>query len=79
MLVFSLQLSQCLHLMEKSGLSPIVLIDDISSELDQDFLNRLVTTVRELKLQSIVSAIAENSINPQLVSNVFHVEHQQDN
>jgi len=79
MLVFSLQLSQCLHLFEKTGLSPIVLIDDISSELDNNFLNRLVTTVKDLKLQSIISAIDEKSINSQLVSNMFHVEHHQDN
>lgn len=79
MLVFSLQLSQCLHLMEKTGLSPVLLIDDISSELDSHFLNRLVSTIRDLKLQSIISAIEEKSINSQLISNVFHVEHHQDN
>ncbi|NNJ92903.1 MAG: DNA replication/repair protein RecF [Gammaproteobacteria bacterium] len=79
MLVFSLQLSQCLHLMNKTGLTPIVLIDDISSELDTNFLNRLVTTVKDLKLQSIISAIDEKSINSKLISNVFHVEHDQDN
>ena len=79
MLVFALQLSQCLHLKEKTGLSPVLLIDDISSELDSNFLNRLVTTVRDIKLQSIISAIEDNSINSQLLSNVFHVEHSQDN
>jgi len=79
MLVFSLQLSQCLHLMNKTGLTPIVLIDDISSELDCNFLDRLVTTVSNLKLQSIISTIDEKSINSKLVSNMFHVEHEQDN
>lgn len=76
MLVFSLQLSQCLHLKEKTGLSPILLIDDISSELDKHYLNRLISTVNELKLQSIISAIDEKSIDSQLISNLFHVEHQ---
>ena len=79
MLVFALQLSQCLHLIDKTGLSPILLIDDISSELDSHFLNQLVTTVSELDIQPIISAIEEKSISSKLISNVFHVEHNQDN
>ena len=76
MLVFSLQLAQCLHLHASTGSSPIILIDDISSELDSNYLNRLVKTLNELKLQSMVSVIDPSILNTNEISTMFHVEHQ---
>lgn len=77
MLVFALQLSQCIHLSESKGLTPLLLIDDISSELDKNFLNQLVCLVCDLNIQAVFSVIDEKYINEKHVSNLFHVEHKQ--
>jgi DNA replication and repair protein RecF len=79
LLVFSLQLSQCLHLKDKTGLTPVLLVDDISSELDKNYLNRLVSVIGDLELQSIISSIEPDNINSERISNTFHVEHIEDN
>ncbi len=75
MLVFSLQIAQCLHLWKSLDQAPLLLIDDISSELDTVNLNRLFDVIRELGFQCIVSSIDSDKINPEYVSSVFHVEH----
>lgn len=75
MLVFSLQIAQCLHLWKSIDRAPLLLIDDISSELDSVNLNRLFHVIQELGFQCIVSSIDSDKINPEYVSSVFHVEH----
>lgn len=75
MMVFALQLAQCLHLQEKNKQSPLLLIDDISSELDKDYLNNLFKFIHETGLQSVVSAIDQDKINKNLIAFMFHVEH----
>ena len=75
MMVFALQLAQCLHLQDKKKQSPLLLIDDISSELDRDYLDSLFQFIHQTGLQSVVSAIDEDKINKNSISLVFHVEH----
>ena len=76
MLVFSLQIAQCLHLEKIKAITPLLLIDDISSELDLDHTNNILNFVNEIKVQSVISSIDTEKINEKYISNVFHVEHK---
>ena len=76
LLVFSLQIAQCLHLMDHKSQLPLLLIDDISSELDHVNLNKLFEFIECTNLQTVVSIIEAEKIKKEFFSNMFHVEQQ---
>jgi len=75
MAVFALQISQCLHLAESCDLSPIIMIDDVTAELDKFYLSNLFHFLDGLNLQVIITAIDDSQLDTSLVTNMFHVEH----
>lgn len=74
MIVFTLQISQCLHLYSKTDIQPLLMIDDISSELDTDYLHSLLNLIHNLSLQTIVTAIKKDPLYEPHINNMFHVE-----
>jgi len=75
MLVFALQIAQCLHLQQVKHYEPLLLIDDISSELDKQHLSNLLALLQETQLQCIVNAIDDSKVDATRISGLFHVEH----
>lgn len=56
MLIISLHLAQAIILRAKTGIIPIILIDDLVSELDQTNRNRLVKYLSNLDLQIFITS-----------------------
>ena len=69
MIVFCLQIAQCLHVKEKINKNPIILIDDISAELDSIHLEKLLKVISESGFQAVISAINDQNINQSLLNN----------
>ena len=55
MLTIALKLAEADLFVEKTGLSPVFLLDDIGSELDLGHLKRLLQTLRELHSQTLLT------------------------
>jgi DNA replication and repair protein RecF len=75
MVVFALQISQCLHLARQISADPVLLIDDITSELDRHYLSSLHEYLTHLDFQVLISAIDKSVLDQRQVGNMFHVEH----
>lgn len=56
MLIISLHLAQAIILRDKTGTSPIILIDDLVSELDRKNRNRLINYLSTLDLQVFITS-----------------------
>jgi len=70
----ALNLCQLEFLKREHGLSPTVLLDDPSAELDRDRLARFITRVEALETQLIVTALDRDSPFFGQPETVFHVE-----
>ncbi len=74
--IFVLQLSQCIHLSEKvRQLTPVFLIDDISSELDINNQKLVCNLLKESGFQSFLTNIDNSEVLIEATDRVFHVEH----
>ena len=74
--IFVLQLAQCIHLKQTSDLvSPVFLIDDISSELDAINQKLVCDLLKKFKLQSFITNIEQSDLLSESCDKVFHVEH----
>ena len=58
-----------------SGRVPILLIDDLTSELDHIHLARLIQYIRKSSFQSIMTSVSASPLSLMPDSRVFHVEH----
>ena len=70
----ALNLCQLEFLKREHGLSPTVLLDDPSAELDRDRLARFIARVEALETQLIVTALDRDSPLFGQPETVFHVE-----
>jgi DNA replication and repair protein RecF len=70
----ALNLCQLEYLKREHGLSPAVLLDDPSAELDRERLARFITRVEALETQLIVTALDRDSPLFGQPETVFHVE-----
>jgi DNA replication and repair protein RecF len=74
LLVFSLQIAQCLHLQEKITKQPLLLIDDVISELDRKHVSNVVDFLDSQNFQVIITATDSEKIHEDRIGAVFHVE-----
>jgi DNA replication and repair protein RecF len=73
-----LLLTQTKIMAEKTGESPILLVDDLKSELDHDRCNDLLEIIHEMAVQTFVTNLEMDSLKTNLTSDayqLFHVEH----
>lgn len=79
LLVIALYLAQIQCLTDKVNKRTVVLIDDISAELDSQNLQRIFEKLSKLKTQVICTALDRNSVHKALPDyetyKMFHVEH----
>lgn len=76
MLIAALVLAQCDQVLEKTGIAPVLLIDDLCAELGAGFQAALVQALNDYAGQSFVSALEMTSAMSGLRSDrMFHVEH----
>lgn len=80
-LLFALKIAQS-NVIFKSGFKqPLLLIDDLASELDDDSKGYIFEFLKKTQSQVFITAIEESQILPQLAKQtevgVFHVEHGQ--
>ncbi|MEW8049146.1 MAG: DNA replication/repair protein RecF [Candidatus Thiodiazotropha sp.] len=71
-------LSQTKMIEERSGESPVLLVDDLHSELDSERYRKLLNLIAELNLQSFVTTLRYDKSESVLAKDayqLFHVEH----
>ncbi len=73
--VLSLKLAELAFFREETGEYPILLLDDVMSELDRERREQLLSFIRGEKLQALVTATDEAYIPSGGFGQIFHVEH----
>jgi DNA replication and repair protein RecF len=81
MLVFALLLSQVLLYRERCGRNCILLLDDLSAELDINHRERVTELLHEMAVQTFVTSVKKDNIQYQKWQphTLFHVEQGQIN
>ncbi len=74
LLVYALGLAAAQLIQASSGRSPVLLADDLPSELDTGRMNRLVEFIKTTGLQALITALDGAPLDTDGVK-VFHVEH----
>jgi DNA replication and repair protein RecF len=74
LLAATLVLGQLEHLIETTGIRPVLLLDDLPAELDGSSLRRVLSVIRDLPAQQFVTALDEGSVDLPEPLSVFHVE-----
>jgi len=72
MLVIALNMAQASLVLEETGKAPIILLDDLASELDDS--NRKIV-LSELKKRSTQCFVTSTDLGIGIEGKVFHVEH----
>jgi DNA replication and repair protein RecF len=75
LLVFGMVLTQATIMAEQTGHHPMLLIDDLSAELDRGNQRRIVELLASLPMQVIMTNIEQQDDWSHHLSEVFHVEH----
>ena len=75
LLVYALHFAQLGLYCERCSKRPIVLCDDLPAELDQINLNRVLTTLANMQLQTFITSSEDIKFPENSKSKVFHVEH----
>lgn len=75
--IIGLHMAQVLHLYEQHGVSSVMLIDDIASEVDPDSLYRVLKNLQRCATQIFMTVIDEAAIDTRQWQRkkLFHVEH----
>jgi DNA replication and repair protein RecF len=80
-LLFALKIAQSNVIFSSGFKQPLLLIDDLASELDEDSKRYIFEFLKKTQSQVFITAIEESQILPQLAQQsevgVFHVEHGQ--
>jgi DNA replication and repair protein RecF len=80
-LLFALKVAQSNVIFSSGFKQPLLLIDDLASELDDDSKRYIFDFLKKTQSQVFITAIEESQILPQLANElevgVFHVEHGQ--
>ena len=77
LLVMAFELSQVAYVKSTQGIEPVLLIDDLSAELDISSMQLFLSQVESLGLQVFISSVLDavrTLIRPTLSAQVFHVE-----
>ncbi len=77
LLVCAMRLAQITYLKQESNQQSILLVDDLSAELDTQHRQNLLKLLLDTQAQLFVTATEENSfvLPPEIESKMFHVEH----
>ena len=63
---------------KKSKIQPLVLIDDICSELDKENQHLMLKYLNNMNTQAILTSIEKIALDPKFNVNLFHVEQKGD-
>jgi len=74
-LVYALKIAQSRIFQHKTGLLPIMMVDDLTAELDSKHLGKVMRVFEELQLQVFVTLISMEKIDEAINTKLFHVEH----
>lgn len=74
-LVYAIKIAQSQIYLEKTGIRPILLIDDLGAELDAKHLGNVMKLLHELKFQIFITLVSTEHMKQCLDSILFHVEH----
>ena len=74
-IVYALKIAQSIIFRNITGVVPILMVDDLTAELDSEHLNRIMTLFQELRLQIFVTLLSLNRIDQDFFFKLFHVEH----
>ena len=77
LLLLALMMSQAKSIKIGSGLAPLVLLDDFTSELDREHQGRALTSLETISAQVFVSTLDLDALEPSWMDSaeLFHVEH----
>ena len=80
LVLYGVRLAQVAHMMDKIGVSPILLLDDLPAELDDKNIKNVIRFLKEFPCQTFITAINDQSITQDMLSafeehKMFHVEH----
>ena len=73
--VLALKLAELAFFKEETGEYPILLLDDVMSELDRDRREKLLSFIRGEKLQALITATDEAYFPSGVFENFFYVSH----
>ena len=68
-LVLALKIAELRHATERNGEAPLLLLDDVASELDEERRNRLFGTIASMACQTLIT-VTERDHLPALVGRV---------
>ena len=74
-LVYALKIAQSNLFQEKTGNLPILMVDDLTAELDSRHLGKMVQLFDDLGLQVFITLLSANRITGIANPGLFHVEH----
>jgi len=75
LLVYALKLAQCRIALEAEIEAPILLIDDLSAELDTNNLARVIDQLERLEIQIFITSVSTAGYPEMTKGKLFHVEH----
>ncbi len=71
--LYALKLAQASLMIERSGVKPVILVDDLPAELDEQRRQRVLDILEQLGAQVFISSV-EQALLPVTPAAVFHVE-----
>jgi len=77
LLVMAFEVAQVAYVMDCQGVRPVLLVDDLSTELDIVSMQRFLSQVDSLGLQVFISSVLDavaTLVHPMVSARVFHVE-----
>lgn len=75
LLVLALALAQMKAVAERCAGTPVLLLDDLAAELDDEARGKVMAFLRELAAQVFVTSLDENALGHSEGDRLFHVEH----
>ena len=77
LLVMAFEVAQVSYVMKVEGIRPVLLVDDLSTELDIVSMQRFLSRIESLGLQVFISSVLDavvTLVRPSTESRLFHVE-----
>ena len=80
LVLYGVRLAQIALMIQRTGVSPILLLDDLPAELDEINISNVIRFLKEFPCQTLITAINDQSITQEMLSafedhKMFHVEH----
>lgn len=80
LVLYGVRLAQIALMIERTGVAPILLLDDLPAELDHKNIKNVIRFLKEFPCQAFITAINDQIINDEMLYSLkehkmFHVEH----